>query len=59
VRFLSCEPLLEPLGLFDLSGISWVIGGGESGASHRPLDGAAIRELRDQVKAAGGLAPAE
>jgi protein gp37 len=32
VRFLSCEPLLEELRDLDLSGISWVIGGGESGS---------------------------
>lgn len=31
VRFLSCEPLLGELTGLDLSGISWVIGGGESG----------------------------
>lgn len=30
VRFLSCEPLLSPVSL-DLSGVAWVIGGGESG----------------------------
>ena len=30
-RFLSIEPLLENLGEFDLSGIHWVIVGGESG----------------------------
>ena len=31
VRFLSIEPLLEDLGEFDLSGMSWIIVGGESG----------------------------
>ncbi|MGV7796015.1 DUF5131 family protein, partial [Mycobacterium kansasii] len=31
VRFLSCEPLLGPLDGIDLSGIGWVIAGGESG----------------------------
>lgn len=31
VRFLSCEPLLGPLGSIDLEGIHWVIVGGESG----------------------------
>jgi protein gp37 len=37
IRFLSCEPLLAPLvpGL-DLTGIAWVIGGGESGPKARP-----------------------
>ena len=31
VRFLSCEPLLGPLDGLDLTGIGWVIAGGESG----------------------------
>jgi protein gp37 len=31
VRFLSIEPLLEDLGPIDLTGIDWVIVGGESG----------------------------
>lgn len=34
-RFLSCEPLLEDLGELDLSGIDWVIVGGESGPKAR------------------------
>jgi len=36
-RFLSIEPLLEDLGDFDLSGIHWVIVGGESGHGARPM----------------------
>ncbi len=38
VRFLSIEPLLEDLGDIDLTGIDWVIVGGESGPGARPLD---------------------
>lgn len=38
VRFLSVEPLLEDLGPLDLSGIHWVIIGGESGPGARPFD---------------------
>jgi protein gp37 len=38
VRFLSIEPLLEDLGKIDLSGIAWVIVGGESGPHARPMD---------------------
>lgn len=38
VRFLSCEPLLGPLPNLELSGIDWVITGGESGPGARPLD---------------------
>jgi protein gp37 len=37
VRFLSIEPLLEDLGEFDLSGVHWVIAGGESGPRARPM----------------------
>ncbi|MGA7293693.1 MAG: DUF5131 family protein, partial [Terriglobales bacterium] len=37
VRFLSIEPLLEDLGEIDLSGIAWVIVGGESGPVARPM----------------------
>ena len=37
VRFLSAEPLLEDLGAIDLTGIHWVIVGGESGPKARPM----------------------
>ena len=37
VRFLSLEPLLGPLPDMDLSNIEWVIVGGESGPSARPI----------------------
>ncbi len=37
VRFLSIEPLLEDIGRLDLSGIHWVIVGGESGHKARPM----------------------
>ncbi|HSV64638.1 MAG TPA: phage Gp37/Gp68 family protein [Mycobacteriales bacterium] len=47
VRFLSCEPLLGPLDGIDLTGIHWVIAGGESGAEARPPDPMWIRRLRD------------
>lgn len=53
VRFLSCEPLLESLGSFNLEGIGWVIGGGESGPNHRAMNIEWIRELRDQCIGAG------
>lgn len=36
VRFISAEPLLGPLDALDLTGIDWVIGGGESGPGFRP-----------------------
>ncbi|MFE0527146.1 DUF5131 family protein [Micromonospora parva] len=48
VRFLSCEPLLGPLPGLRLDGIGWVIAGGESGPSARPMDQAWAEDLRDQ-----------
>src|ERR1035441_1377170 len=53
IRFLSVEPLLEDIGLLDLSGISWVIVGGESGPGARPIDAAWIRSIRDQCTDSG------
>jgi protein gp37 len=52
VRFLSLEPLLGPLGTFDLSGIHWVIVGGESGPGARPCDIAWIRDIVRQCRGA-------
>jgi protein gp37 len=51
VRFLSIEPLLEDLGSLDLTGISWVIVGGESGHGARPMKPEWVTSLRDQCKA--------
>lgn len=53
VRFLSLEPLLGPLPALDLTGIDWVIVGGESGANARPVDPAWVRDIRDRCIAAG------
>jgi protein gp37 len=48
LKFLSLEPLLGPLSDLDLTGIDWVIVGGESGPGARPMDPAWVLELRDQ-----------
>jgi protein gp37 len=53
VRFLSVEPLLEDLGDIDLSGVSWVIVGGESGHGARPMREEWVRSIRDQCRDAG------
>ena len=45
IRFLSIEPLLEDLGDFDLSGIHWVIVGGESGHGARPMEQAWVGRI--------------
>ena len=52
VRFLPCEPLLGPLDL-ELSGIGWVIVGGESGPDRRMMHADWARSIRDQCAAAG------
>lgn len=52
VLFLSGEPLLGPTTL-DLTGIDWVIVGGESGPHARPMHPDWPRALRDQCQAAG------
>ena len=48
IKFVSFEPLLEDLGVLDLTGINWVIAGGESGYGHRQMDHAWARSIRDQ-----------
>lgn len=48
IRFLSIEPLIGPVGALDLTGIHWVIVGGESGAGARPMRAEWAREVRDQ-----------
>jgi protein gp37 len=53
VRFLSIEPLLEDLGRINLTGISWVIVCGESGASARPMQKEWVLSIRDQCREAG------
>jgi protein gp37 len=52
VAFLSIEPLLEDLGAMDLSGIHWVIVGGESGPGARPIQPSWVRRIRTQCSAA-------
>ena len=48
VRFLSVEPLLGPIPRLPLSGIDWVIVGGESGPRCRPMDPSWARQIRDR-----------
>jgi protein gp37 len=50
VRFLSVEPLIGPMGELDLTGIDWVIVGGESGPGARPMKPEWVREVRDQCR---------
>ena len=50
VRFVSAEPLLGPLERLDLTGIDWLIGGGESGPRHRRVDASWVTDLRDRCQ---------
>jgi protein gp37 len=53
VKFISFEPLLADMGQLDLTGIDWVIVGGESGPRARAMHPDWARGIRDQCKAAG------
>lgn len=48
IRFLSIEPLLENIGRIDLAGIHWVIVGGESGPSARPIRKEWVLQIKNQ-----------
>ena len=53
IRFLSVEPLLEPIPSLPLTGIDWVIVGGESGPGCRPMEPWWVRDIRDRCVAHG------
>lgn len=53
VKFLSCEPLVEDIGNIDLTGIDWVIVGGESGPQARPMKEEWALNIMKQVEDQG------
>ncbi len=53
VRFLSIEPLLEDVGQLNLTGIAWVIVGGESGPGARPMRREWVASILEQCDRAG------
>jgi protein gp37 len=53
IRFVSAEPLLEPLSSLPLDGIHWLIAGGESQPGCRPAQLDWFRDLRDQCTRTG------
>jgi protein gp37 len=53
VKFLSIEPLLGPIPELNLTGIDWVIVGGESGPGARPMKKEWVTDIRDQCLDAG------
>lgn len=52
-RFISAEPLLGPIPTLPLSGINWVIVGGESGPKARPMQAAWALQIRDRCQRYG------
>jgi protein gp37 len=50
VKFLSCEPLIGPLPKLKLKKIDWVIVGGESGHTPRPMDADWVLDIQKQCK---------
>ena len=53
IRFISAEPLLEDLGILNLSGIHWIIVGGESGSKARPMKREWAESIYRQAKKYG------
>lgn len=50
VKFLSLEPLIGPLKNMNLKNIDWVIVGGESGHSPRPMNPDWVLDIQDQCE---------
>jgi protein gp37 len=48
VKFLSCEPLIGPLVGLSIESINWVIVGGESGPSARPMKKEWVLQIRQR-----------
>ncbi|WP_020404484.1 DUF5131 family protein [Gracilimonas tropica] len=51
-KFLSCEPLIGPLPEMNLGGIDWVIVGGESGRTPRPMKPEWVLDIKRQCNKA-------
>lgn len=50
VKFLSCEPLIDPLQKMNLKKIDWVIVGGESGRTPRVMNEDWVLDIQDQCE---------
>jgi protein gp37 len=50
IKFVSFEPLLGPIPNINLSGIDWVIVGGESGPNSRPIEKSWVIEIRNKCE---------
>jgi protein gp37 len=52
-KFLSCEPLISSLPNLNLKGIDWVIVGGESGRTPRPMKKEWVNDIKNQCEVSG------
>jgi len=50
IKWLSIEPLLGPVPGMDLTGIDWIVVGGESGPGARPMQKAWVLDIRRQCR---------
>jgi protein gp37 len=50
IKFLSLEPLLGPISKINLSGMDWVIVGGESGPGARPIKEDWVIDIKNQCQ---------
>jgi protein gp37 len=50
IKFLSMEPLLGPISDLDLTGVHWVIVGGESGPRARPLNSEWVMDIKGKCQ---------
>ncbi len=53
IKFLSVEPLIGPIPRLPLTGIDWVIVGGESGPGARPMNIDWVRQICDRCVSRG------
>jgi len=53
IRFISLEPLLGPIRRLPLSGIGWVVVGGESGPQSRPMKECWVQDIKKQCQKRG------
>lgn len=53
MRWICCEPLLEPLGDLNLNGIDWVVVGAESGARARMCEPKWVLDIKRQCDLKG------
>ena len=53
MKFVSAEPLIGEINDINLSGIDWIIVGGESGSKARPMNADWVRSLREKAYEVG------